>query len=136
MAFDCSALRVKVSRARAERLDAPVEQGVHLGVVVLPVGPVDGRRVGGHRGVDEDRQRRDAPGLLELPQEEEHLLGAADGEGGDEDGAAARHRGEDLPLERRGGRVGRVGPVAVGATRPPGSRHSGGGSGSGRMGAS
>ena len=97
----------------AQGLDAPVEQGVHLGVVVLPVGPVDGRRVRGHRGVDEDRQRRDAPGLLELPQEEEDLLGPADGEGGHDDGAPR------APRAARTSRSSSAAAVSGGCARSP-----------------
>src|SRR5688500_5796862 len=92
-----------------------VESELHLLVVVLFVAEVQVGGTGSHWAVEEDRNARDAVLVLELPDEIEQLLRAADGKAGNDDGSAVLI-GVVHDLSKLGGRI-LVGmkAVAIGA---------------------
>ncbi len=73
-----------------ERRVAGLEEAERLGVVALRVAEVDVVRLAGHRRVDEQGQMRDPSVPDEVVEEPDEVLGSTDGEGGDEEDAAAR----------------------------------------------
>ena len=114
MARDSSTERVSLNRAV---WSGHVPERIGLGrirVEILGVRAVEPGRLDGHRAVHEGRQLRDAAGVLERPEMVDELLGPADGEGRDDERAAAVDRRPHRALELVGHGRGVVTPVPVG----------------------
>ena len=105
----------ELEQPRVERPHVAREQLAHVRRLLVLVPQVDGRRVGGHGAVHEERHLRDARLVLELAPEEEQLLRAADRECRDEQRPAARDGGLHLALELLLGGLWRMAAIAVGA---------------------
>ena len=87
--LDCSTVRIKAVLATAERAAAVPHRLRHALVVVVGVPTVHLAHVDGHRAVEVDREQRHLASILKLTDGPDEFLDPADGEGWDQNRAAA-----------------------------------------------